>query len=116
MATIVVIDDDQTLRALFATMLERRGHTVVTAASVTEARASLAMLPPDVVAVDMHMPQGGGAELIRALRATVRSPRIVAMSGDVTALAAAAAAGADVTLDKPFSFGEFVAAIEASRG
>src|SRR5262249_5723063 len=53
---ILIVDDDPTLRGLFALMLERRGHTVATAADPAEAQRHCLASPIDVVAVDMLMP------------------------------------------------------------
>lgn len=110
---IVIVDDELHLRNLFELVLQQRGHDVVTAASLDEAREVCARIHPDVVSVDMLMPQGSGVDLIRALRMQTPTVRIIAVSGNSDLLTAAIEAGADITLAKPFSPVRLIEAVEA---
>jgi DNA-binding NarL/FixJ family response regulator len=62
---VFVVDDHPLVRSGVRSELEGRVHVVGTAGDVDEAVAGIAATRPDVVLVDVHMPGGGGAELIR---------------------------------------------------
>lgn len=109
---VVVVDDDPALSRLFAVVLERGGHTVATATTAVEARERCTTMRPDVVTVDMVMPDGSGLDLIRVLRTQAPRPQIVAISGNADLLVAAKEAGADATLSKPFSLAAFLEAVD----
>ena len=117
MGRIVVVDDESIIRSLFEVLLERRGHTVTTAATVAEGRAACGTSPPDVVIVDMFMPDGSGVDLIRSLRELCPQARIIAVTGGGTwegfdVLTRAKDAGADITLRKPVPSDVIVDAVE----
>lgn len=114
---VLVVDDESIVRTLFEVLLARRGHVVMTAASLAEGRAACAATPPDVVIVDMFMPDGSGVDLIRTLRQLCPQARIIAITGGGTwegfdVLARAKDAGADVTLRKPVPSEVIVEAVE----
>ncbi|HUJ57231.1 MAG TPA: response regulator [Kofleriaceae bacterium] len=67
MAKVLVVEDDPWSRRIVQELLEMRGHAVVTAAAVDDARAALAQRP-DVVLLDIHIPGGGGETLLREIR------------------------------------------------
>jgi CheY-like chemotaxis protein len=80
--TVLVVDDEQAMRALTRRMLEGAGYQVYEAADGVEALATLAQgWPVDVIVTDIRMPRMDGREL--ASRLTTHSPRIpiVFMSG-----------------------------------
>jgi CheY-like chemotaxis protein len=115
--SILVVDDEPAVRVLYELVLVRRGHNVRTATTVAEALAACAAKPPDVVVVDMFMPEASGLELIRSLRRQSPSPRIIAVTGGGTwegfeVLVTAKDAGADVTLRKPLPTEVLVEAVE----
>lgn len=114
---VLVVDDESIVRTLFEVLLARRGHTVTTAASVAEGRAICKAGPPDVVIIDMFMPDGSGVDLIRTLRQLSPQMRIIAITGGGTSegfdvLVRAKEAGADVTLRKPVPSDVIVEAVE----
>jgi len=81
MADILLVDDDQDMTGMLKTVLERRGHQVITASNGVEA---LELFPDDglhLVITDIQMPELDGFELIPALLARVPGQRIIAMSG-----------------------------------
>ncbi len=115
--SILVVDDEPAVRVLYELVLVRRGHSVKTATTVAEALASCAESHPEVVIVDMFMPEASGIELIRALRKQTPSPRIIAITGGGTwegfeVLTTAKDAGADVALRKPLPSEVLVEAVE----
>ncbi|EYF03913.1 hybrid sensor histidine kinase/response regulator [Chondromyces apiculatus] len=69
---ILVVDDEPDARELVGAVLERKGATVTTAATVTDALSMIERIKPDVILSDLGMPGEDGYSLIRRLRA--RSP------------------------------------------
>jgi CheY-like chemotaxis protein len=106
MATVLVIDDDEPVRAAIQLILESEGHTVHSAENGKIGIDFCRAHRPDVVFVDMFMPVKDGFEVIRDIRKGPHQPWIVAMSGggrySVGLLDAAEDLGADRTLWKPF--------------
>ena len=68
MATILVVDDDADIRLLTRLILERDGHTVALAADGDEALAAVADSPPDVVVLDVMMPDLDGYAVLKRLK------------------------------------------------
>jgi len=77
MSRALVVDDDLTFLLGVAELVEREGFSTATARSLAEARAQLQENPPDVVIVDLRLPDGGGLELLDALPAGSRTEVIV---------------------------------------
>lgn len=79
---ILVVDDDQAVRALASAMLAARGHRVRTAADGIEALAMIREEHPALVFLDLHMPRASGFDVVRALRADPRTAhvRVIAMT------------------------------------
>jgi DNA-binding NarL/FixJ family response regulator len=69
MTRVVLVDDHELFRAGVRAELDGLVDVVADAATVAEAVAAIAELRPDVVLLDVHMPDGGGLEVIRRLRA-----------------------------------------------
>jgi two-component system KDP operon response regulator KdpE len=114
MTRVLVVDDEpQILRAL-SINLKARHYDVVTAATGAEALAAAAAHPPDLVILDLGLPDLDGVEVVRGLRGWSAAP-IVILSGrtgsadKVTALDA----GADDYLTKPFGVDELLARMRA---
>lgn len=107
--TVLVVDDDESMRTLLRRMLERRGFTVVTAINGQDGMERFLEQPVDVVVTDMMMPVLDGAELIRALRGKWPQVRIVAISGvEYPYLRMALGCGAKATLRKPVESAQLV--------
>ncbi|GAA0368763.1 response regulator [Micromonospora gifhornensis] len=114
MNRILVVDDEpQILRAL-GINLRARGYDVQVAATGTDALKAAARHPPDLVVLDLGLPDLDGVEVIRGLRGWTSVP-IIVLSGragsddKVTALDA----GADDYVTKPFGVDELLARIRA---
>ena len=116
MSRILVVDDDRVLRGALRVVLEAAGYEVIEAADGDAALRAFGEHGADLVLQDIFLPERDGLEVIRALRAAIPPPTIVAMSGGgrigyVEVLGAAAAFGAARTLRKPFEARELLAAI-----
>ena len=104
---LLVVDDNEDTRNVLATMLEAHGATVTTAASVADARASLAHRVPDVLITDLAMPVEDGFGLLDYCRhhedLRLRSLPILALTayGGQQAHDRVVAAGFDAYLAKP---------------
>ena len=68
MAKILIVDDDENNRLLLTTLLEHMGHRSLEAATGATALATAASERPDLVIVDLSLPDIPGVELIRRLR------------------------------------------------
>ena len=123
---ILVADDHEDTRHLLEWVLRRAGHDVMLAddgeIAIVKARAWV----PDIVIVDMFMPEKDGAEVIRALRETRRPPKILAISAgwrgsggrlagspnDLNVLDDARAEGADAVMSKPIDPRKLLGVVE----
>src|SRR5580765_2919640 len=64
MPRALVVDDDVNFRSGLAELVQREGFTVAIAGTLAEAKPTLADDPPDVVLMDLGLPDGGGLELL----------------------------------------------------
>jgi CheY-like chemotaxis protein len=67
--TILVVDDSPTSRDILGTILRHGGFSVMEAASVAEAETTLAAEQPDLVLLDLYLPEVDGFELLRRMKA-----------------------------------------------
>ena len=79
--TVLVVDDDPSLRLLCRVNLELDGHRVSEAATLVEARAQLERDAPDVVLLDVHLGNDHGLDLLDEIDALDVPTRVVLMSG-----------------------------------
>ena len=115
MTRVLVVEDEPGLRQALAINLRARRYDVPVAATGADALASAARQPPDVVVLDLGLPDMDGTEVIRGLRGWMQAPIIVlsarAGQGDkVDALDA----GADDYVTKPFGMNELLARLRAA--
>jgi two-component system, OmpR family, phosphate regulon response regulator PhoB len=114
---ILVVEDEPVTQRLIAANLERAGHRVMRAASVSEATAAIREVVPDLVLLDWILPNATGVSFARQLRTDqrTRDVPIIMLTGrsqeidKVTGLEA----GADDYITKPFSTRELLARIKA---
>jgi two-component system KDP operon response regulator KdpE len=114
MTTILVVDDEpQIVRALTIT-LKARSYEVVIAVSGRQALAVAAQLSPDLVLLDLGLPDLDGVDVIRGLRSWSKVP-IIVLSGrnQGTSKVDALDAGADDYVTKPFNIDELLARLRA---
>ena len=110
--TVCLIDDDELARAHMSHMLEAEGFTVYEAATARHGLEIVAERHPEVVLIDLIMPDQDGLETIAALRRQWPQMRIVAISGGgrvgpVLYLDLARKLGASACLPKPLSIDLF---------
>lgn len=105
---VLLVDDDDAVRAMMNATLERKGFAVVAAASVTEALRRIATESFDVLITDLHMPDpGDGFTVVTAMRHSQPDAMTLLVSGypDVQSAMAAILLEADEIIVKPFDVG-----------
>ena len=116
MATILLIDDDASIRMVFQVALEQAGYHVLTAENGKHGLRLLEHQAVDLIIVDIFMPEMDGLELIPLIRKTRPATKMIAISGKsgvMDCLDAAKQLGAHDTLMKPFSRQELLDAVSA---
>ncbi|HET9876235.1 MAG TPA: response regulator [Mycobacterium sp.] len=115
MTRVLVVDDEpQILRALKIN-LSVRGYEVITAATGTGALRAAAEHRPDVVILDLGLPDISGVEVLAGLRGWLTAPVIVLSARtDSADKVGALDAGADDYVTKPFGMDEFLARLRAA--
>jgi len=109
-ATVLVIEDDVAIRRFLRAGLEGQGYAFVEAATGQEGIAQAAMRAPDLVLLDIGLPDIDGFEIVRRLREWSAVPILVLTArGQEGDKIRALDAGADDYLTKPFSIGELLA-------
>ena len=83
--TILVVEDDRVVRQLLATLLRRRGYDVRVAPSGHAAVHVLCAVRPDVVILDLYMPDVNGVEVLRLMKEerAWRDIPVIVFSGDL---------------------------------
>jgi two-component system OmpR family response regulator len=117
-ANLLVVEDDPTLRELLAASLRFAGFAVSTTASGAEALRSAAHRPPDLVVLDVMLPDFDGFEVLRRLRdgaAPARDVPVLFLTARDAGedKVAGLTAGGDDYVTKPFRLEELVARIRA---
>jgi CheY-like chemotaxis protein len=118
MRTLLLVDDFPLLRDAVGEMLALAGISVRAAADAASAIVAYKSAPPDIVLIDIQMPDGDGLSLCSRLRQLARQCghpfRAVLMTGYSTPEleAAAQAAGAAAVIAKPFSTHQLLQALE----
>jgi two-component system KDP operon response regulator KdpE len=112
--TVLVVDDEPQIVRALRINLRVRQYEVHTAATGTEALAQASRHPPDLVILDLGLPDLDGVEVIHGLRGWTTAP-IIVLSGRADAVDKVEAldAGADDYLTKPFSMEELLARMRA---
>jgi two-component system, OmpR family, KDP operon response regulator KdpE len=113
-AQLLVVEDDERIRTAVIRALRDRGHAVSSAGTALAGLQLAVEERPDLVVLDLGLPDLDGGELLRMLRAVSAVPVIVATArDDESSVVAALDAGADDYVVKPFSAGQLEARIRA---
>jgi DNA-binding response OmpR family regulator len=108
---VLLVDDDDAVRAMMDATLQRKGFEVVAAASVTEALRYIASESFDVLITDLHMPNpGDGFTVVTAMRHSQPNALTMLVSGypDVQSSMAAILMEADEIMVKPFAIEKLI--------
>ncbi len=116
MANILVVDDDDAVRTMLSKMLETASHVVITAENGLQALNWLRKRVPDIVILDIVMPEKEGFESIVEIRRNYPNLKIIAISGGgfigaENYLKLARKLGAHLTMEKPIRMEELKSAI-----
>ncbi len=114
MASVVIIEDEQRIRELVARVLADRGHDVESTATAMEGLQAVVRVSPQLVILDMGLPDLDGTELLKMIRAVSAVPIIVATArSEDRDVIRTLDAGADDYLVKPFSVDQLEARVRA---
>ncbi len=115
MTRVLVIDDEGPILRALRINLTARKYEVVTAEDGASGLAAMARVRPDVVILDLGLPDMDGADVIKGIRGWTSTPIIVlSAAGQESTKVAALDAGADDYITKPFGMGELLARLRAA--
>lgn len=115
MATILVVDDELGIRDLLSEILNDEGHTVELAENAAQARSLRSQMRPDLVLLDIWMPDTDGVTLLKEWASTgLLTMPVIMMSGHATIDTAVEATriGATAFLEKPITLQKLLKAVE----
>lgn len=114
---IVIVDDEENIRELVADVLQTENFKVIKCADTDEGYKRILKSKPDLVILDVKMPQIGGIELCRLLRENIETKNIpvimLTVEATETDKVIGLGVGADDYITKPFSSRELVARVRA---
>jgi two-component system KDP operon response regulator KdpE len=111
----LVVEDEPAIRRFLRATLSANGYEVLEAGTVHAALTFIAGEAPDVVILDLGLPDGDGLDVLRALRAKGDTPALVLSARDAeSAKVAALDAGADDYMTKPFGAEELMARLRVA--
>ena len=114
MAQLLIVEDDERIRTALIRALRERGHAVSSAGTALAGLRQAVEERPDLVVLDLGLPDLDGRELLRMLRAVSAVPVIIATArDDDDSVVQALDAGADDYVLKPFQAGQLEARIRA---
>jgi len=115
MTRVLVIDDEGPILRALRINLTARKYEVVTAEDGASGLAAMARVRPDVLILDLGLPDMDGADVIKGIRGWTSTPIIVlSAAGQESTKVAALDAGADDYITKPFGMGELLARLRAA--
>lgn len=113
--SILVIDDEVQMRRLLDITLQMQGYSVSQAATAKEGLILAANHPPDLILLDLGLPDKSGLEVLTSLRQWYTAPvMILSVQHDEEAIVTALDKGANDYLSKPFRTGELLARIRSA--
>jgi two-component system KDP operon response regulator KdpE len=112
---ILIVDDEPAIRRFLKASLETQGFQIVAAENASQAISAAAQVKPDLMILDLGLPDLDGLEVIRQVRASGALPIIVlSVRSDEPGKVAALDAGADDYMVKPFGVEELLARVRAA--
>ncbi|MDX2177034.1 MAG: sigma-54 dependent transcriptional regulator [Candidatus Sumerlaeia bacterium] len=118
MPLIAIIDDEPIVVGAAASIVRRLGHETVTGGTIADAQRIVRERRPDILLLDMHLPDGEADEAVARLKMMQPSLRIILFSGDLELETSSRAvkAGAFEYLTKPFTFDSMSTALSDALG
>jgi two-component system KDP operon response regulator KdpE len=114
-ASVLIVDDEPHIRRLLRGTLERAGYRVIEAGSARQALAELEAIPPDVVLLDLGLPDRDGMELLPLFKQKSRAAVLVVSAREATdEKVAALDLGAIDYVTKPFDTEELLARVRVA--
>jgi len=114
-ARILLVDDEVVIQRALAPLLRSRGYEVEVAGTGREAIAAVAARSPDLIVLDLGLPDLDGAEVCRRIRKESKAPIVILSArGSETDKVAALDLGADDYVTKPFGSEELLARIRVA--
>ena len=111
---MLLVEDEESISEPFSRALAREGFIPAVAGTIAEARAAVAESPPDIILLDLMLPDGDGRELARELAAGTHIPIIMLTArGSEIDRVVGLELGADDYVVKPFASSEVIARIRA---
>ena len=112
---VLIVDDNPDTREMYASYFHEQGYATFTAGDGLEALASAGTVGPDLIVLDLALPELDGFEVARRFRADprTRAIHIVAVSGhaELSARMRALSAGVDLFVPKPVSPADLLARV-----
>ena len=116
---ILIVEDEASLAESLQDLLQSHGHAVSWTATGAEALAAIRRQQPEVVLLDVKLPNGNGYEVLQAIRKEYPATVVIMMTGYGQELKAVVdqslAAGAQECLNKPFDIAQVLRAIARAR-
>lgn len=112
---VLILDDESTLRTALFRLLDRKGHQVVTAQRLDEARNFMTPEKPfDVAIIDMNLPDGNGLDFISEIKKTSPNTQVIVLTGfaSIDTAIQATQKGAFHFLTKPFNVEELMSLLD----
>lgn len=114
-AEILIIDDESPIRRLLEITLHSNGYVVNLAATAKEGLIAASNHPPDLILLDLGLPDKNGQEVLKSLRQWFTNPvLILSVQNDEEEIITALDNGANDYLTKPFRTGELLARIRSA--
>src|SRR5712692_1084739 len=113
MSAVLIVDDERSMRIVLSTFLKRKGVQVSEASGVSEAVKKIQQERYDVVITDLKMDDGGGVEVLRAVKRFTPDTPVIILTGYATIVSAIETMklGAFDYLTKPFEPDELLRTI-----
>ena len=112
--TILLVEDDGKLLNANRLLMERGGYRVFTAECMSEAKKRMKEEPPDLIVLDIMLPDGSGLDFLAEIRRTSRAPVLLLTSmATNTDIMRGLEAGGDDYLPKPFDVGVLLVRVKA---
>jgi len=111
---VLVVDDEPAIRKMLRALLERAGYVISEAGSAAELRERFAEAQPDVILLDLRLPDADGLEVLPQIKKVWPATEVIIVTGHATIDAAVAATkrGAHDVLNKPFETQSLLLRIE----